>query len=385
MTKRTPNSALRCLALAGIGIFLALRLGLADPIAVTVTVTQRAPIETLSATGDVTGVAMATAHTRYTLVGGDGQKIILQDAQGARYRIAVAATDYVPPAPTPMPAPATPPPVTNAVAQAPPPAAAPKPPASGYVPGQEPVMSGNKTIQFTGTCPAPAQQSRHIRYDFDLAQEHFWLYIPSGYDGHQPWGLVVYNSPQPTTEELPDGWGQVLNDDKLLFICPQQADNDQPNKRRQGLAVIAALEMMKLYNIDPARVYAAGYSGGAREASELGFHQSDIFHATIQCGGSDFYKAVPRTAVTDADLQANPGEYGLLDADEPDIDRARKNVKFVLITGSKDFRQHYLQDIYNGGYKPDGFKALLLDIPDLDHQPCSAHDLRAALDFIEAP
>src|ERR1700683_3509885 len=145
--------------------------------------------------------------------------------------------------------------------------------------GNEPVMSGGKTIQFTGVCPPTLQHSQYIRYDFDLNQEHFWIYVPPGYTGQEPWGLMVYTSPGDKKEEVPQGWDQVLLDDKLLFICPQQDGNDQPSgNRREGLAVIAALEMIKLYSIDPNRVYATGFSGGARVACRLGFHQSDIFH-----------------------------------------------------------------------------------------------------------
>jgi len=193
----------------------------------------------------------------------------------------------------------------------------------------------------------------------------------------------VYLSPVDKCEEVPEGWGQVLNDNKLLFICPQQDGNGQSYNRRGGLGVVAALEMMKAYSINPNRVYAAGYSGGARVACNLGFNQSDIFHATIQSCGADFYKPVPRVAVTDKDLQTNPGEYGRLNASADDAEKAKKNVKFVLITGSGDFRQHYLEDIYNGGFKPEGFKATLLDINGMEHVPCSAHYLREALDFIE--
>jgi len=249
--------------------------------------------------------------------------------------------------------------------------------------GNEPVMSGGKTIQFTGECPPTLQHSQYIRYDLNLNQEHFWLYVPPGYDGHEPWGLIVYTSPGAKREEVPEGWGQVLIDDKLLFICPQQGGNDQPGDRREGLAVIAALEMIKLYSIDPNRVYATGFSGGARVACRLGFHQSDIFHATIQCCGADFYKPVPRVSVTDVDLQTYPEAYGLLDADSKEVEKAKKNVKFVLITGSGDFRQRFIEDIYNGGFKNDGFNATLFNVPEMGHEPCSAHTLREALEFIE--
>jgi hypothetical protein len=76
--------------------------------AVTVTVTQHAPLESLSATGDVTGVMEAPVGTQYTLVSCANGQVILRDAQGNQFRLAATATDYTPPATT-----------SNTVAQAP--------------------------------------------------------------------------------------------------------------------------------------------------------------------------------------------------------------------------------------------------------------------------
>jgi hypothetical protein len=99
----------RSLGLAGISLILSLRLGIAAT--ATVTVTQRAPIEALSPTGDVTGVTMSSAGAHFTLVSVEGSKIVVQDAQGVHYRLALASTDYVP---APKAAAAT----TNTVTQA---------------------------------------------------------------------------------------------------------------------------------------------------------------------------------------------------------------------------------------------------------------------------
>jgi hypothetical protein len=250
-------------------------------------------------------------------------------------------------------------------------------------PKPQPLATGARLIQFTGDTPVPAHPSKHVLYDFDLSQEHFWLDVPSGYDASTPWGLVVYDDPTPVMTYLPDGWEQVLNDDKLILIAPQNAGDDQNVPRRQGLCVIAALEMAKQYGIDPKRIYAAGFAGGARMAAELGFHQSDLFSASIQCSDSNYTKAVPRTAVTDDDVKQNPGSYLLIKADPGEIANAIKAVKVAIITGSGDYREHFLQDIFNGGYVADGFQAKLWDKRDLKHEPCSGSTLQEVLAFIE--
>jgi len=77
--------------------------------AATVTVTQKAPLESLSASGDVTGVMEAQVGAQYTLVSCANGQVTVHDAQGNQFRITLAATDYTPPAT----------PATNVVAQVP--------------------------------------------------------------------------------------------------------------------------------------------------------------------------------------------------------------------------------------------------------------------------
>jgi uncharacterized membrane protein YkoI len=66
----------------------------ADNTPVSVTITQRTPMETLAADGSIMGVGEATVGTRFTFVSASGAQVTLQDAQGMRYRIAQSSTDY---------------------------------------------------------------------------------------------------------------------------------------------------------------------------------------------------------------------------------------------------------------------------------------------------
>lgn len=112
MTPRAVCS--RFLAIASLCLALTVRAGMADTAPVTVTITQRSPIETLSSSGAVIGVTESTQGTHFTLISADGNKVTLQDAQGVHYRIAQASTDYTasttstapPPTPTPPASPA---------------------------------------------------------------------------------------------------------------------------------------------------------------------------------------------------------------------------------------------------------------------------------------
>jgi hypothetical protein len=140
--------------------------------------------------------------------------------------------------------------------------------------------------------------------------------------------------------------------------------------------------MMKHYRIDPNRVYAAGFSGGARMAGLLGFYQADIFHGTIQNCGVDFYKAVPMIAAT-SQLDTAGQPYGLLTATEDEIAAAR-HVRFGLITGTNDFRRGNILDIFNGGFAREGFQAKLFEVQGMAHDVADGKTLSAVLDFLEA-
>lgn len=246
----------------------------------------------------------------------------------------------------------------------------------------EPIRRGEGIESFGAPMPEIARRSPRIQYDLDLTQERYFVHVPANYTGTEPFGLIVFVHAGEAVEQLPAGWNAVLAQRKFLFVAAQQSGNGQVDGRRMGLAVLGALKMAERYKIDPQRVYAAGFSGGARVAGKLGFYQPDLFRGTIQCCGADFYEAVPAVhAKPAADNAAGP--YGMLEANRDEIDLARKNVRFALITGSKDFRYGNILDIYQGGFSKAGFQAKLLDVPGMDHRLCDGKTLATAIAFLE--
>jgi predicted esterase len=222
----------------------------------------------------------------------------------------------------------------------------------------------------------------HIKGDIDPLAERFYMHVPANYDGGTPFGLIVYIDAANQITAIPLGWDKVLERRKLLFVAAQNGGNDQSIDRRLGLALIAVKGMEQKYKIDTNRIYAAGFSGGARMASRLGFYASDVFKGTIQSCGADFYQSVPKVAATsETDTEGQP--YGLLDATPTDVDSAKKGVRFVLITGSEDPRGGNIRDIFHGGYEKEGFQATLIDVPGMAHDACPPRVLSRAVDFIE--
>lgn len=241
---------------------------------------------------------------------------------------------------------------------------------------------GDFIIAFGGTTLEPKYHDSHISYGLDPNTERYLLHVPDSHAGDVPYGLVVFIDADEVVSQVPDGWASVLDAHRLLFVAPEKGGNDQDSSRRMGLAVLGALEMMKRYRIDPSRVYVAGYSGGARMAGMLGFYQPDVFHGTIQNCGADFYRQVP-TVYARSWVSTTGRPYGTFQATNEEIVQA-KQVRFVLVTGTNDFRRGNILDIFNGGFAKEGFKAKLFDVPGMQHTTCSGDILSAALDFIES-
>ncbi len=251
------------------------------------------------------------------------------------------------------------------------------------LPAEPAVAPGHSEIRtFPGEVPKIPGRNSRLNYEFDLSKEPALIHVPASYDGSTPFGLIVFLPGDGPFTTAPRGWEKVLEQRRLLFVSPQNALNSRDWDRRCALAVVCALKMRELYQIDPRRVYAAGYSGGACMAARLGYYHADLFAGTIQSCGSDFHRPVP--AVKAVPLERDKrAPYGLLEASAGEIKAARQKVRFVLITGPADFRYGHLQDIYAGGFAKDGFQAKLIDDPWMTHEPCGPVALCQALDFIE--
>jgi pimeloyl-ACP methyl ester carboxylesterase len=246
-------------------------------------------------------------------------------------------------------------------------------------PGTPPPLTPGEGL--TVSCPEPLPQGTAKGVPLDNQKESFHIRLPARFDPKERYGVVVFISGPQDEIKCPVKWQPVLDAHKLIFVAPQNAGNKQPVGFRDARAVASALLVRKYYHLDPTRTYVAGYSGGARVAGMSAFFHPDLWRGTIQSCGADFYKPVPRVAVTDEEFKKNP-DYGGI-GDPSRAAETKANVRFVFVTGPGDFRNHYIKDIYEGGYKPNGFKALLIDVPEMRHQTCDAESLEKALAFIE--
>jgi hypothetical protein len=142
------------------------------------------------------------------------------------------------------------------------------------------------------------------------------------------------------------------------------------------LAVDAAFNMRRRFNISPRRVYLSGVSGGGRVASMVGVAYADVFSGTFPIVGANFYKPIPAPGGRHYPPTFAP--VGTI------LAGAKKRNRFVLLTGSKDFNRENTKDVYRRGFKAEGFRHVLyLEVPDMGHALPSGEWFARGLDFLD--
>ena len=217
----------------------------------------------------------------------------------------------------------------------------------------------------------------------NLADEVYQVYVPAaapeGAD-ERPFGLFVWISPTPSGR-LPREWRQVLDAHHLIGIGADRGGNDRFVWQRVALALSAVHNLRQDYAIDPARIYASGFSGGGRVASRLGLLYPDVFTGGVYVGGCNFYRDIP--------VPNRPGHVWPARIPKPAASRwklTRTRSRHVLLIGTADFNHAQSQFIAEQLAQEDGFAhAHLLEIEGAEHVLPDAWWLQQAIARLDAP
>lgn len=121
----------------------------------------------------------------------------------------------------------------------------------------------------------------------DLAAERFDVYLPRTPPAGGRHALLVWISPHDRMP-APRAWRDALDRHGMILVSARASGNDQGTlERRLPLALHAAHNAMRGYDVDPARVYAGGFSGGARAALRLVVGFPEVFRGALLSAGSD--------------------------------------------------------------------------------------------------
>ncbi|HEY1048994.1 MAG TPA: PHB depolymerase family esterase [Prosthecobacter sp.] len=212
---------------------------------------------------------------------------------------------------------------------------------------------------------------------FSIGMEKFDIIVPKKYKKGDPHGLFIWVSPSNAPSLSPE-WEAVLAEKKLIFVGAHNSGNNREVFARMRMAVDANDNLRDLYDIDPARVYVSGFSGGGRVASMLGVTYADMFTGTIAFMGANFYTDVVDAAKTEVfQMRYIPHEEIM--------ELAKNEGRYVLVTGEKDFNLKNTSAVYEDGFKKEGFKTVqLMNIPGQGHQPPKADWLKKAIEYLDA-
>lgn len=119
-----------------------------------------------------------------------------------------------------------------------------------------------------------------------LERERFALYVPAK-EPPEGYALLVFVPPWDEAK-VPPRWTGVLERRGIILVTAAHSGNDaDPLDRREPLALLAAVNVMARYHVNPRRVYVGGFSGGSRVALRLAVGYPDLFHGALLDAGSD--------------------------------------------------------------------------------------------------
>jgi predicted esterase len=226
------------------------------------------------------------------------------------------------------------------------------------------------------------EPGRIKKHHYDIEHESFEMYVPDCYDSNTPFGLIVWISAGPSgTIETYKGSKELMDKHKLVWVKANNSGNDADTyNRRIPLALDAAYNVQKLYNIDPNRVYVGGLSGGGRVASITAFHHSDVYDGGIFIIGANYWVTMSVPGQQNSIWRANctrPQQGYLM--------RAKKFGRYVLLTGDNDINRLQMHTYYEKGYSKFLKNVLYIQVPGMGHQMPPPDELDKALDFVDNP
>ncbi len=223
----------------------------------------------------------------------------------------------------------------------------------------------------------PRNISKLKKPAYDIRKMSFQVYVPKDYKPWQPYGLMVYVAPG-DGGRIPGSWRQAMEELKMIWIGADNSGNEKDVLLlRVPLAVDAHHNMTKRYNIDPDRVYASGLSGGGRVVSHLAPAFPDIFTGAISICGVNYWENLP------------VGNNRFVPAGWKPKTKYRhqmkKSLRYVLLTGEKDYNRTNTRQAYDIGYKKDLRHATYMEVPGLGHTNPDGKWFKKAVLTLDAP
>ncbi len=186
------------------------------------------------------------------------------------------------------------------------------------------------------------------------------LSVPNTYDPANPPGLIVYVN-RGNWGGGKKVWSDILRDRNLIWAGALDAGDEAPINERMLKAILAPTMLARTYRIDPARVYIAGFSGGAHVAAILATTKPELFKGGLFMGGAIFWE------------EKTP----------PKIDIVRQN-RFVFLTGANDVARTRVTRTADSYRKAGAMQTKLIVVPNMRQELPGPSYFESAIDFLDS-
>lgn len=146
--------------------------------------------------------------------------------------------------------------------------------------GQEAVTPGTKTYR--------GFVIDNVLHSEENGEIHYNVYIPEDYDGSKPYALYVtlpgyeglyFQGVASNLRNEDFGFEAQKYEPEMIILAPQLSDWGETSANQ---TIKLVQYFLQEYNIDTARVYASGYSGGGETMSIVMGKRPDLFTAYLQ-------------------------------------------------------------------------------------------------------
>lgn len=204
-----------------------------------------------------------------------------------------------------------------------------------------------------------------INYNINLSAQTYNVHLPANYSPIETYGLITYIDAA-DTGAMPSVYQSVLDEHRLIFLAGTNIGNSVATSTRQGVAIMGSFRMTELHQIDPARIFIMGNSGGARTGVNLVYSRPDWFSGFIGLSGAGIGGMIPNWAPPGRlDDASTTNDYW---PNDPEIYEASdmvyysqtayralpQNIRIAVQAFNADFRRTELVGTYRYGYMNHG-------------------------------
>lgn len=112
----------------------------------------------------------------------------------------------------------------------------------------------------------------------------FGAYLPSDYDTIQKWPVVVFFDAHARVGLILEKFREIVEKQGVILVVSGDSKNGLPLDISYSIGCSLVRDLTERFSIDKNQLYAAGFSGGARAASNLAINNPSI-KAVIACSG----------------------------------------------------------------------------------------------------